>query len=120
MRYLPQIIALCSLLAPAWSHAGCVDAVNAGDISRRYAHRALRETTLDGARRYAEKAEDAASTAMEAADVCECDDAWAAFYRAVRHARATAKSEDLAGAKESAREMMRLAEEGVAAAEHCR
>lgn len=120
MRYLPQIIALCSLLAPAWSHAGCADAVTAGDASHRYAHRMLRETTLDGARRYAKKAEDAASTAMEAADVCECDDAWAAFYRAVSHAKAATRAEDLAGVKDTVREMMRLAEEGVTAAEQCR
>lgn len=120
MRHLPQFIALSFMLAPAWSHAGCVDAVNAGDMSHRYALRVLRENTLEGARQYAKKAEDSAGIAMEAADACECDDAWAAFYRAVRHARATAKSEDLAVAKESAREMLRLAEEGVAAAEQCR
>jgi hypothetical protein len=120
MKRLITVIALCGLFSPALTHGECSDAANSGDESSRYARRALRESSLAEAQKYAKRAEDASKRAMEIAEECEYDEAANAFFNAARHAGMASKAGDLSAVKEYAREAMRVAEEGVKAAEQFR
>jgi len=120
MRRLITVIALCCMFTPALAHGECSDAAIAGDESSRYARRVLRESSLAEAQKYAKKAEAASKRAMDVAEECEYDEAAAAFSHAARHAGMASKAGDIATVKEYARETMRVAEEGIKAAEQYR
>ena len=75
--------------------------------------------TRDEAQAAAKEFTDALA-ATDVADDCDYEEAAGWFYRAARLAGAALKTDDLAGVKEQAREMMRFCEEGTRAAEESR
>ena len=120
MRNLIPIVAFCCFVIPALVHGECSDAAVAGDESYRYARRVLRESSLAGAQKYAQKAEDASKRAMDIAEECDYDEAASAFFHAARQAGMASRAGDVATVKEHIRETMRIAEEGIQAAEQGR
>lgn len=120
MRRMITIVTLCCFFTPTLTYGECSDAVNAGDESYRYAQRVLREDSLAEAQKYAKRAEAASKRAMDTSEECEYDEAAAAFSHAARKAEMASKAGDLSTVKENVREAMRVAREGIMAAEQYR
>jgi len=119
MKYLLSVITLLPFILPVQALGGCADAINSGFDCYRYALRAVRDSSLPTIRDYAERSRQAAESAQNSAEECDCYEAEVQFQRAYRHARDAVKAESLEKSKEHLHLLLGAAKAGTEAAESC-